>query len=265
MKHVYFIQRRDREGPIKIGCSEAPQSRLRVFADWSPYVLDIIAYAPGGFDEENALHRHFERFRIHGEWFEPNPELLAIIARINASGSLPDIALDLRSQEMAHRYIAGETLQSIAADFDITRERVRQILRKAGVPSQGFRPQHMSRPRSTAEDRAERCVELLREGKTLVQIAEAVGDYVWNVRTALARRGHHSPRKGPPIKESTKVRAEIAAQMYNEGATSTVIAARLGIPQPSIYRLLHMKGVTPNRGRGRKPAHVTTPDQAKAA
>lgn len=37
---------------------------------------------------------------------------------------------DPRAAEMANRYAAGETLAVIAADYGVTRERVRQILRR---------------------------------------------------------------------------------------------------------------------------------------
>lgn len=41
-------------------------------------------------------------------------------------------ARELRTKEMVRRFDAGETLQSIGDDYGITRERVRQIVKKAG-------------------------------------------------------------------------------------------------------------------------------------
>lgn len=41
-----------------------------------------------------------------------------------------------RNQDMESRYLNGETLQSIGTAYDITRERVRQILAKRGIDPQ---------------------------------------------------------------------------------------------------------------------------------
>lgn len=38
-----------------------------------------------------------------------------------------------REIEMANRYKSGETLQEIANDYGITRERVRQLLKRVGI------------------------------------------------------------------------------------------------------------------------------------
>lgn len=252
MKRVYFIRRADGQGPIKIGCSDVPDERLYVFAAWHPYKLAVIAAAPGGFNQESALHRYFDASRVHGEWFDPTPELEWIIARVIETGALPKIALDTRTGEIAALYLAGQTLQQIGDRFEITRERARQILRdKAGIPSLGYRERHRRTPDSTAETHADLCVRLSLEGKSNKEIAEQIGDYHWNVRNALIRRGVQSQCKGAPRLEKTIAAADECAELYLAGVPTAEIARRLGTHQPSVYRLLRIKGVTPQRRPGR--------------
>lgn len=45
------------------------------------------------------------------------------------------IGPDARSRDIIHRYCAGEKMGSIAASWDISAERVRQILRTNGIGS----------------------------------------------------------------------------------------------------------------------------------
>ena len=47
----------------------------------------------------------------------------------------PRVAVDPRAEEMSARYLTGETLESIAVDFGLTRERVRQLVRDHGQVS----------------------------------------------------------------------------------------------------------------------------------
>lgn len=258
MRRVYFIRRADGQGPVKIGCSDVPDERLYVFAAWHPYKLEVVAATPGGFDQENALHRYFDAARVHGEWFDLTPELEWIIAQVQETGVLPKIALDTRTGEIAGLYLAGQTLQQIGDRFGITRERARQILRdKAGIPSLGLREQHRRRANGLAETHADLCVRLSLEGKTNKEIAEQIGDYHWNVRNALIRRGIQSQCRGAPRLEKTAKAADEAAELYLAGVPTKEIAQRLGTHQPSIYRLLRIKGVTPQRRAGRPSAQHT--------
>lgn len=77
---VYFIQGVD-GGPIKIGKANDPLRRLACIQAYSPVPLRILAVEPGGMRREYTLHRQFKAARLHGEWFEPTPTLLRIIAR----------------------------------------------------------------------------------------------------------------------------------------------------------------------------------------
>ena len=77
---VYFVGGAD--GPIKIGATKAPLERLATFQIGSPVKLKIHALAHGGYDLEREYHARFAGHRLHGEWFEPHPDILAEIARL---------------------------------------------------------------------------------------------------------------------------------------------------------------------------------------
>lgn len=50
-RYVYFLRPAGQDGPVKIGCSTAPQSRLEQYMSWAPFPLEIVATVPGGFDQ----------------------------------------------------------------------------------------------------------------------------------------------------------------------------------------------------------------------
>jgi len=80
---VYFIQAAT-GGPVKIGYSAKPYARLATLRSGSAGDLRIVAFTPGGVEEERMLHRLFARHRIRprGEWFHPAPAILALIAEL---------------------------------------------------------------------------------------------------------------------------------------------------------------------------------------
>lgn len=80
---LYFIRESGGVGPIKIGCSRKIAQRLAGLQSGSPVILEILADIHGGHGLERMLHYDFAKHRLHGEWFEPCPELLALIDKIN--------------------------------------------------------------------------------------------------------------------------------------------------------------------------------------
>ncbi|MYL97038.1 hypothetical protein GR702_04530 [Novosphingobium sp. FGD1] len=74
---VYFIG--SRTGPIKIGYSKNPASRLRELRIGSHVELNVLASRPGTLADEWALHERFSHLRLRGEWFDRAPELMAEI------------------------------------------------------------------------------------------------------------------------------------------------------------------------------------------
>lgn len=83
--YVYFIG--GEATPIKIGFSSQPYERLAVLqtAHWCR--LSIIAKVEGTLADESKYHRRFAAYRLQGEWFEPHPEILSEIKRLNAVGT----------------------------------------------------------------------------------------------------------------------------------------------------------------------------------
>lgn len=80
---TYFIGNVDHG--IKIGISLQPIERLSILQTGSPVELRILACVEGGREVERDYHSRFRDHRKHGEWFTPHAEILAEIARINAS------------------------------------------------------------------------------------------------------------------------------------------------------------------------------------
>lgn len=83
-KGVYFIQTETMGGPIKIGYSNDVHERLKTIQSMSPFKLKVLAILPDkSFDAEARLHQRFQKHRLHGEWFEPHPEIENFIANVN--------------------------------------------------------------------------------------------------------------------------------------------------------------------------------------
>ena len=76
-KDIYFIQGCETER-VKIGISNNVDQRLKGIQSSEPLkLLGIIK--DGGKKLETELHERFKSFRVHGEWFDPAPELLSYI------------------------------------------------------------------------------------------------------------------------------------------------------------------------------------------
>lgn len=95
---VYFMRRADGEGPIKIGASQMPTKRLAEVTHWASCPLEILATLPGDAELEERLHAAFEASRLHGEWFEATPKLLAVVAQAQA-GALTEATLPPKAQK----------------------------------------------------------------------------------------------------------------------------------------------------------------------
>lgn len=73
---IYFIRGKE-GGPVKIGVANDPKKRLADLQRTCPVELEIIGSRPGDTFAERELHDRFADFRVHGEWFEPSPVILA--------------------------------------------------------------------------------------------------------------------------------------------------------------------------------------------
>ena len=78
---VYFIRPVGAAGPVKIGYSSDVAQRLESLQGGSPLPLEIVAIIERPQCYESALHWRLSESRIHGEWFRPDPDVLALVAR----------------------------------------------------------------------------------------------------------------------------------------------------------------------------------------
>ncbi len=89
-RSVYFIA--GDSGPIKIGMASDIRRRLRELQRGSPVKLAVLAATEGGGLIECWYHQRFASHRLHGEWFERPPDILAEIDRLNTATPAPHIA-----------------------------------------------------------------------------------------------------------------------------------------------------------------------------
>lgn len=76
---VYFIRPVGLEGPVKIGFSTLPPSRLEVLMSWAPVRLEIAVTIPGDISLERRIHGVFAASHSHHEWFFASPRLTELI------------------------------------------------------------------------------------------------------------------------------------------------------------------------------------------
>ncbi len=102
--YVYFIQAGE-AGKIKIGYSKYPLHRLQQLMDWSPEKLHLVAFAPGGQDEEQRIHALLRKHYSHKEWFHPTTEVISLMKWVASTAQIPRHILPERApyRENPHR------------------------------------------------------------------------------------------------------------------------------------------------------------------
>jgi transposase-like protein len=256
MKQVYFIRRANGTGPIKIGVSAHLDARLRQLCSDYRAEFAILASAEGDCLTERNVHLKFAAHRADvdatrsgaSEWFEPVPKLLVFIEKVSATGRIPLTKSEQRQWIFAERYLAGETLKQIGDDYGLTRERVRQVLRKIGVPSLGLRPEHCVKARELTPDEmaAARAYE---RGALLKDVAARFGVQPHRVYAAAKRLGIPRKQPGDAVrrKDHDLVATTVAA-LYRRGVSTEEIAKRFGWSHRTyVYHWLKRAGVEPAR------------------
>lgn len=89
--YVYFIRPMGKAGPIKIGHSTFPPTRLITMQIWSYEELEIISQFAAPRKMEKDLHERFARYQIRGEWFLACDELVALAEGIRYGKSISDL------------------------------------------------------------------------------------------------------------------------------------------------------------------------------
>jgi Meiotically up-regulated gene 113 len=85
---VYFICA-DR-GPVKIGFSTDPTTRLKGIATYQARKMRILATLPGTMATESMVQARWHHLRIRGEWFRRSADLMKYIRDI-ADGKVSEI------------------------------------------------------------------------------------------------------------------------------------------------------------------------------
>ena len=76
---LYFVQAGD---AIKIGCTQNPKKRFAQMQTGCPKKIVVLCALEGSAWLERFYHRKFAAHRLHGEWFDPHPDILAEIERL---------------------------------------------------------------------------------------------------------------------------------------------------------------------------------------
>jgi len=149
------------------------------------------------------------------------------------------------------RYAAGETLQAIAKDYGITRERVRQLLRKAGVPSAGWRPENRRHAHELTADEIE-AARLYSEGTSPKDLSARFGLTGAQINVAVRRCGFKVQPAGYWLRRADDAeRTALICRLYSEGVTAVQMSRQGIVKNPeTIYRYLAKGGIRPrNEGR----------------
>ena len=91
---VYFIQE-GADGPIKIGTTDDPKTRLQGLQTGNPRLLKLLYVMSGDKNLEVRLHKLFRSSCMRGEWFDPTKELTDLIENLNKSGPIAIVRAEL--------------------------------------------------------------------------------------------------------------------------------------------------------------------------
>lgn len=192
---------------------------------------------------------------------------------VTRPGGPSGVADPKRAAEFARRYIAGDTLEAIAKDYSVSRERVRQVLRKCGVPSLGLRD-HTKRKAEPLTEVEREAVRLYREGLCPSKISVRLRLPLGRVHRARELAGVPAQPLGQWNKkpDDAEITAEVARlyqaglgpteivrRLHAAGLTTAAIAEALGRAVTYAYTIQNKLGLKPNR----KPARGRTPMSRK--
>jgi hypothetical protein len=106
---IYFAQA-DISGQIKIGYHGGTDAndRLRELQTGCPTKLFLLGTLPGGPETEADLHKRFAFAHVHGEWFNPVPELLAYIGQQSSGLNLNGTAVESRFVQIKILTVGGK-------------------------------------------------------------------------------------------------------------------------------------------------------------
>lgn len=85
---IYFVQCTGSKR-IKIGHTTVPLSRMALLTTNNAYPVELLAAVEGDKRVERAYHDDLVAHRVHSEWFEQSPAVLARVSEALAGKILP--------------------------------------------------------------------------------------------------------------------------------------------------------------------------------
>ena len=104
---IYFIQNELTKN-IKIGYSNDPEKRIKSLKTSIPENISILKVINGSRIEEKQIHKMFDKYRITGEWFYENKEILEFIKR--------DVYIQESGYTQESEYIRNNTFKVLICD-----------------------------------------------------------------------------------------------------------------------------------------------------
>lgn len=242
-KYVYFIGI-EPDGPIKIGCSQAPLKRHRSIGLAVPYETTLLAQCEGSHTIEHLIHLHFDAQRKSGEWFARSPALMELIETIRGGGKWPDFITT----------VASAPEQSVPVSIAPFKPRIRIVA--AG----GFKQGDYQRSPNW-----ERVREGVLAGKTYTEIGLSLGVTRERIRQMAGRLGlqgiqshaHRESKRAEKIKfwesrRAEKFKRNMAILELVKTKSAGKVAAALGLATETVARVCRENGVKLARGGGKR-------------
>lgn len=138
---IYFIQA-DGVGHVKIGftANDDAAVRLATLQVGSPVPLKLLGTIPGTLGDEKNLHRRFASARVHGEWFRPIPELLALISPVEplecGGTTVTEQSVSIRVLTVGRKQFSKQLLDQLPVRWCIDWVRVAGVLAEDVPPGE---------------------------------------------------------------------------------------------------------------------------------
>lgn len=131
---IYFAQA-GVGGPVKIGFSEAPNTRRSGIQTGSATDVEFIRQIPGGRTVEAWLHRKFKDQHIRGEWFEFCEEMLSV----KVPRALQEADAPREDEQLPLEGIAPENLMEHYGRLQSAYEKGNALMAQAATSNEAFR------------------------------------------------------------------------------------------------------------------------------
>lgn len=102
---IYFV-RPGNSRFVKIGWTGDYSARLNALRTNNPEPINLLRAIEGTMADEKSLHTMFARHRVHGEWYELVPRILAFIESSQRDHVEPDTAEMRRTIKRMEAYSA---------------------------------------------------------------------------------------------------------------------------------------------------------------